>query len=177
MKKLLLVAIAAVAAAVISVSGASAGGTATVGLSSLPPTGLKAGQPWPVDITVLQHGQTPLAGLTPVLRLRDENGKVVSTFRANATAKTGVYHAVVRFPASGTYTYEVYDNFETYGGAQTHTYKPVTIGGPAGGSFPFLPVGLAAGLALALAAAAFLLVRRSRRSAEPATVTRLEEAA
>lgn len=173
MKKLLLV----LAVAVVAAPVASAGGWATAGLSSLPPTGLKAGQPWPVDITVLQHGQTPLAGVIPVLRLRDENGKVVSTFRAQPTAKPGVYHTIVRFPASGTYTYEVYDNFERYGGAKTHTFKAVTIGVPAGGSFPFLPVGLAAGLALALAAAAFLLVRRSRPVAEPATVTRLEEAA
>jgi hypothetical protein len=173
MKKLLLVLAVAVVAAPI----ASAGGTATVALSSLPPDGLKPGQPWPVDVTVLQHGETPLAGVIPVLRLRDGNGKVVSSFRAKPTAKTGVYHAVVRFPDSGTYSYEVYDNFETYGGAQTHTFKPVTIAGPAGGSFPFLPVALAAGLALAVAAAAFLLIRRSRSDAEPATVTSLEEAA
>ncbi|MBA2384986.1 MAG: hypothetical protein H0V68_10055 [Actinobacteria bacterium] len=173
MKKLLLV----LAVAVVAAPVASAGGWATVGLSSLPPTGLEAGQPWPVDVTVLQHGQTPLAAVIPVLRLRDESGKVVSTFKATPTAEPGVYQTVVRFPDSGTYTYEVYDNFEAYGGAKTHTFKPVTIAGPAGGSLPLLPLGIAAGLALALAAAAFLLVRRSGPAAEPATVTRLEEAA
>ena len=78
---------------------ASAGGWATVGLSSLPPSGLKADQPWPVDITVLQHGQTPLAGVTPVVRIRDDGGAVVDTFTATPTGRTGVYHAVVRFPA------------------------------------------------------------------------------
>ena len=67
MKKLLLVLTMAVVVAPV----ASAGGWATVGLSSLPPTGLKASQPWPVDITVLQHGRTPLAGVTPILRVRD----------------------------------------------------------------------------------------------------------
>ena len=70
MKKLLLVlAVAAVAAPV-----ANAGGWATVGLSTLPPTGLKAKQSWPVDITVLQHGRTPLPGVTPVVTLRDDGG-------------------------------------------------------------------------------------------------------
>ena len=171
MKKLLLVlAVAAVAAPV-----AGAGGWATVGLSSLPPPGLEAGQPWPVDITVLQHGQTPLPGVTPVLRIRDDGGKVVGTFEGTPTKRTGVYRTVVRFPAEGTYTYEVYDGFTRYGGAKTHTYKAVTIG-PGGGSFPYLPVGLAAALALA-AAAAFLLVRRVGGSPEPATVTHVEEAA
>src|SRR5215207_9698589 len=100
MKKLLLV----LAVAAVAVPLANAGGWATVGLSSLPPAGLKADQPWPVDMTVLQHGRTPLAGVTPVLRIRDENGKVVSTFAGKPTAKTGVYHAVVTFPGSGTYS-------------------------------------------------------------------------
>jgi hypothetical protein len=173
MKKLLLV--LAVAAVAVAVPLASAGGWATVGLSSLPPTGLKADQPWPVDITVLQHGQTPLTGVTPVLRIRDDKGKVVSTFTAKPTGKTGVYHTVATFPESGTYRYEVYDGFTTYGGAKTHTFKAVTIGSPGGGSIPYLPAGIAA--ALGLAAAAFLLVRRTRPLAERGTVSRIEEAA
>ena len=94
MKKLLLVlAVAAVAAPV-----ASAGGWATVGLSSLPPSGLEANQNWPVDITVLQHGETPLAGVTPIVRIRDGGGKVVKSFTATPTGKTGVYHADVTLP-------------------------------------------------------------------------------
>ena len=90
MKKLLLV--LAVAAAV-AVPAASAGGWATVGLSSLPPAGLPANQDWPVDITVLQHGETPLAGVTPIVRIRDDGGKVVKSFTATPTGRTGVYHA------------------------------------------------------------------------------------
>ena len=171
MKKLLLV--AAVAAAVAA-PVASAGGWATVGLSSLPPSGLKANQDWPVDITVLQHGRTPLAGVTPVIRVRDAGGAVVKSFTAKPTAKTGVYHAVVRFPGSGTFAYEVYDGFVAYGGAQTHTFKPVQIGPPAD-SFPYLPLGIAAALALALAAATTVLWRR--RAPEPAVVANLKEAA
>jgi len=171
MKKHLLALAVVLAAAAAPV--ATAGGWATVGLSSLPPSGLKADQDWPVDVTVLQHGETPLAGVTPVVRIRDDGGNVVDSFTATPTGETGVYHAVVRFPGEGTYSYEVYDGFETYGGAQTHTFKPVLVGAP-GGSFPYLPLGIAVALALALAAAT---VAYRRRGHEPAPVTSLKEAA
>jgi hypothetical protein len=170
MKKLLLV----LAVAAIAAPAASAGGWATVGLDSLPPSGLEANQAWPVDITVLQHGQTPLAGVTPIVRIRDDGGKLVKSFTAKPTGKVGVYHAVVTFPGEGTYSYEVYDGFGTYGGARTHTFKPVEIG-PAGDSFPYLPLGIALALALALAGGTVLALRRRRP--EPATVTDLREAA
>ncbi len=171
MKKLLLV---LTVAAAVAVPAASAGGWATVGLSSLPPSGLEPNQAWPVDITVLQHGETPLAGVVPIVRIRDGGGKVVKSFTATPTGKTGVYRAVVKFPASGTFSYEVYDGFGTYGGAQTHTFKPVEIGAPSD-SFPYLPLGIAAALALALATATVAVWRR--RAPEPATVTNLREAA
>lgn len=169
MKKLLLV----LTVAAIAVPAASAGGWATVGLSSLPPSGLEPNQAWPVDITVLQHGQTPLAGVTPIVRIRNDGGKLVKSFSAKPTGKTGVYHAVVEFPGAGTYSYEVYDGFVTYGGARTHTFKPVQIGAP-GDSFPYLPVGLALALALGLAAATVVYLRKTR---EDATVVDLKEAA
>jgi hypothetical protein len=169
MKKLLLV----LAVACIAVPAASAGGWATVGLSSLPPSGLDANQAWPVDITVLQHGQTPLAGVTPIVRVRDGGGSVVGTFTGTPTGKTGVYHAVVRFPGEGSYSYEVYDGFTQYGGARTHTFQPVQVG-PAGGSFPLWELGLALALAGGLAAAT---VAYRRRRHEPAPVTNLREAA
>jgi len=169
MKKLLLVlAVAAVAAPI-----ASAGGWATVGLSSLPPSGLKAKQAWPLDITVLQHGQTPLSGVTPIVTIRDGGGNAVAKFNGKPTGKPGVYHAVVSFPGEGTYSYEVYDGFGTYGGAKTHTFKPVQIGAP-GDSFPYFPLGLALAFALGLAGATVVYLRRGR---EPAPVTSLREAA
>lgn len=171
MKKLLLV----LAVAVVSVPAASAGGWATVGLSSLPPSGLEPTEAWPVDITVLQHGQTPLAGVTPIVRIRDGGGKVVQTFTAAPTARTGVYRAVVRFPAEGTYRYEVYDGFETYGQAKAHTFKPVTIGA-GGDGLPYGPLAGAFGLAAALAGATILTLRRRRLEPEPAAA-QLEEAA
>ena len=171
MKKLLLVLSLAVVA--VAVPAASAGGWATVGLSSLPPSGLEPNQAWPVDITVLQHGQTPLAGVTPVVRIRNDGGELVKSFTAKPTGKPGVYHAVVEFPGEGTYSYEIYDGFVTYGGAQTHTFRPIQIGAP-GDSFPYLPLGLA--LALSLGAAAATVAYRQRRR-EPEPVTNLREAA
>ncbi len=169
MKKLLLM----LALAAVAVPAASAGGWATVGLSSLPPAGLGPEERWPVDITVLQHGETPLAGVTPIVRVRDGGGKVVRSFTAAPTGKTGVYRAVVMFPGEGTYSYEVYDGFGSYGGARTHTFKPVAIGAGDGG-FPYAVLALAFGVALALAAATVLLLRR--RSPEPQPV-HLREAA
>ena len=171
MKKLLLV--LAVAVAAVAVPAASAGGWATVGLSSLPPTGLGPKDPWSVDLTVLQHGMTPLAGVTPIVRIRDDGGKVVDTFTATPTGRTGVYHAEVAFPAEGTYSYEVYDGFTAYGGARTHTFKPVAIGAGDEG-LPYGWLALAFGAALALAACTVLPLRRRTPAPEP---VQLKEAA
>ncbi len=167
MKKLLFVLAVAAAAAVIP--GASAGGWATVGLSSLP-AGTPAGEKWSVDMTVLQHGRTPLQGIAPVLTIT-KNGGESRDFVGTPTGKPGVYHADVVFPSSGTWSYQIWDDF-----SQTHTFKPVEIGansGALGDSFPYLPLGLALALALGLAGSTLAYVRRR----QSATVTDLREAA
>jgi hypothetical protein len=166
MKKLLLV--LAVVAAAVAVPVASAGGWATVGLDSLP-GGTPAGGKWSVDMTVLQHGVTPLQGISPVITIVNTDGDS-QRFVGTPTGKPGVYHANVVFPSAGTWSYEVWDGF-----SRTHTFKPVEIGAPAD-SVPYLPLGLAAALALALATGTVLALRR-RTSPEPATVTNLKEAA
>ena len=163
MKKLLLV----LAVAAVIAPAASAGGWATVGLSSLP-TGVGPGDMWSVDLTVLQHGQTPLAGVAPVITIRSGRGETRS-FTATPTGDTGVYHADVVFPSAGTWSYEVWDDF-----SRTHTFKPVEIAAPGGGSFPLLELGLALGLAAALAAATTVTLRRRRPVPKP---VRLKEAA
>ena len=165
MKKLPLLLVVAVAA--IAVPAAGAGGWATVGLSSLP-TGTPPGKAWPVDLTVLQHGRTPLEGIAPVLTITNGDGDS-RAFTATPTGKPGVYHADVVFPGEGTWSYEVWDDF-----SQTHTFKPVEIAAPADGSFPLLPLAGALGLALALAS--LTVATRRRRQPEPEPI-RLKEAA
>ena len=126
--------IAAVSALVLA-GTAVAGGWATVKLSSRP-TGLAAGETWVVDITVLQHGVTPLPGVKPTLTIRKvqrtlsaapTGNPVARTFSTRATGRTGVYRARVVFPSAGTWRYEVYDGFTQYGGARTHRFAAVKI--------------------------------------------------
>jgi hypothetical protein len=132
---------ALITAAVVALACAStafAGGWATVKLNSSP-KGLTADEPWVVDITVLQHGLAtqPLCCLRPTVTIR----RVVPvrstsaslkplTFKARPTSRTGVYRARVVFPSAGTWRYEVYDAFTTYGGARTHRFAPVKISAP-----------------------------------------------
>ena len=71
---------------------AQAGCMATVGLSPMPQPGIQAGQPWLVNVKVLQHGRTPLAGASPVVRIRSAAGRLIR-FPARATATRGVYRA------------------------------------------------------------------------------------
>ena len=155
----------------IAPAGASAGGFATVGLSSTP-DGIAPGEPWVVELTILQHGRSeaPLAGLEPSVTVK--SGGERQTFAAAPTRQTGVYRARVVFPSAGTWTYRVNDGFG-YPAGVGHDYPPVRIGGAAastgGASGP--DVGLAlliaalAGLGVGLAAR---LLRRPRAAGRPA---------
>lgn len=169
-------------------AAAGAGGWATAGIDPpAPPEGSGPGDAWTTHITVLQHGVTPLAGVRPVVILTDrETGRKLE-YPARPTGKTGVYVVRVKLPAEGTYDLSVYDGFAAYGGAQTHTFAPITIGqtsappvgatekpGPApaadaeDGSIAVWPLALGA-LVAALAAAGVVLGRRNRKKA-PAAV-------
>ena len=165
----LFTALAAVAALALA-GTAAAGGWATVGLSSLP-TDIDAGKSWNVQLTVLQHGQTPLVGVQPTLTIRNVDTGATRTFEATPTETAGVYAVKVVFPTPGNWAYEVYDGFSEYGGAQTHTFKAVTIGGSGGSSADDgTPLGWTiGGGTVLLAALLFLLVLpRLRRSAQAA---------
>lgn len=140
---------------------ATAGGFATVQLSSLP-AGTDAGGTWTPTMTILQHGVTPLDGLQPAVRITDTAGKI-QTFAARPAGEPGTYVADVRFPSAGTWRYEIWDGF-----SQTHTYSPVTIGDGGTASFP---TGPAAGVllgAMALVGGALVLLRRRRPGPRPA---------
>ena len=164
MRRLILCSL--IAATVLPASVASAGGWATAGVGP-PPDGMSGGDTWNAQVTILQHGQTPLVGLKPTLTIRNDAGKAV-TFPAKPTGKPGVYVAKVRFPSGGTWRYEVFDGFTQYGGQKTHTFGPVTLSGSGAGddsSFPLLPSLGGAALVLAAAAALVFLIRRQRRTA------------
>jgi hypothetical protein len=169
-------------------AAASAGGFATLGLSSLP-DGTAPGRPWHVTLTILQHGRTPMRDLRPTVRIRRADGAGrVRTFAARATARPGVYTVSVVFPAAGTWRYAIDDGF-----TQRHTFAPVAIGASrvvpapraAAGAVPPVSApapaplddgGAGAGTALAAAAAAGLLaglvtaLALRRRRAGPATI-------
>ncbi|HET6683688.1 MAG TPA: hypothetical protein VFG75_08330 [Gaiella sp.] len=141
-------------------AAATAGGFATVQLSSLP-AGTDAGWTWVPTMTILQHGVTPLDGLQPAVRITDESGEIRS-FAARPAGDPGKYVADVEFPTAGTWRYEIWDGF-----SQTHTYSPVTIGDGGGGSFPTVPVTAGVLAAIALAGALLLALRRRRPGARP----------
>ena len=138
---------------------AYAGGWATVSLSSTP-TGVQPGTPWAVDLTVLQHGRTPLTDVQPVVTIR--GGDTIKDFAASPTGKPGVYRAEVVFPSAGRWTYQIDDGFISQ---MPHTYPAVQIGGPgatsADGGGPNL-LWLIPGIALLLAAALLLIGPRLR---------------
>lgn len=111
--------VVAIVVTLVVAATASAGGWATVQLSSTP-NGVKAGVPWNVRITVLQHGIRPLAGLAPRVLIR--KGAVSRSFPARPAGKPGLYRARVVFPSAGTWTWRIDDGF-----TQVHDYFPVTI--------------------------------------------------
>jgi hypothetical protein len=157
-----------VAAAALALAGtAAAGGWATAGVSP-PPDDPTAGSTWDAKVTILQHGQTPLSGISPTLSLVDKTGKKV-TFPATPTDEPGVYVAKVKFPSAGSWRYEVYDGFGQYGGAQRHTFGAISVGAGSGGSgfdLPSLP--MTAGILLALGAAIALVFGMRRLRPRPA---------
>jgi hypothetical protein len=151
-----------VVAALVFAAPAAAGGWATAGLGP-PGGGVGPGDTWNAEMTILQHGVTPLTGITPAVIIENEKG-VQQRFTAKPTGEPGVYVAKVKFPSAGTWRYFVDDDF-----SQTHSFAPVQIGTVAdsgGGSFPIWP--FAAAAALVAIAAALLFARRLRPVAAPA---------
>jgi hypothetical protein len=109
---------------------------------------------------VLQHGQTPLGGLSPTVTISDEASGGYESFTAVETDEVGVYEAAVVFPTEGSWRITIDSTF----GDSRVTYGPVSIGdGPIGSGteFPVLPVLGIVG-ALLLAAAAFGVLRQRR---------------
>jgi YtkA-like protein len=114
--------LAVIAAALAVPAGATAGGWATVGFDP-PPDDLAPREPWQVEMTILQHGITPLEGVKPRVIVSPAEGGDRKTFPARATDEPGVYRATVAFPSAGTWRYVVDDGFTA-----KHDYPPVEIG-------------------------------------------------
>lgn len=156
-----VVAICAVAIALVAVSAAQAGGWATVGVDPLP-TGIDAGEPWSTEITILQHGRTPLTGLQPLVVVREQTSGLEREFRATPSGEPGVYDARVVFPEAGDWNVRVESG---WWGEGRLTFGPVPIGdgsgvGAAPDSFPAAPVAALALVVALLGAAAFVVRRR-----------------
>ena len=82
---------------------------------------------------MLQHGVTPLAGVTPIVRLRSAGG-VTREFAAETTARSRASTAPASiFPTAGRWTYEVDDGFIS---ETPHTFPAVTIAAPAASRAP-----------------------------------------
>jgi hypothetical protein len=111
-------------AALLLAGTAQAGCWATVGLSSLP-TGIRAGDPWNVSITVKQHGRTLLANAKPTVTITGPS-RQTTTIRAKKTSRLGVYRASVVFGSPGTWSFKVFDGFLP-DCAHEHTFPKVTV--------------------------------------------------
>jgi YtkA-like len=114
--------LAAIAAALAVPPAASAGGWATVGFDP-PPEGLQPGQTWQLEMTVLQHGVTPLEGVRPRVIVTSPDGSAQDSFSARATGKPGVYRANVVFESAGSWELVVDDGFTA-----THDFPAVQVG-------------------------------------------------
>lgn len=156
MRKIL---IAAAATALATAGTAVAGGWATAGVAP-PPEGISAGETWQAEVTILQHGRTPLDGVKPSVII--SNGKEKIPFEARPTGEPGKYAANVKFPSGGEWSYAVHDGFTRYGGAKLHTFAPVHVapGAAAADGLPIAEIGAGVALAGLLAAALVLLARR-----------------
>ncbi|MBD0329934.1 MAG: FixH family protein [Thermoleophilia bacterium] len=177
MRKALLA--GALVAALALPAPASAGCWATVELVP-PPKSIQAGQTWNAELTVLQHGRTPLPDAKPTVTVVNASTGERRTFPAKATdAARGRFEANVVFPTAGTWRYEVFDGFTSIDGrpvrcGKTHSFAPLDVAPGGGGTTaassgarPLWP--LAAGLsALLVAVAAALVIRVRRGGSKPA---------
>jgi hypothetical protein len=160
--------VAAVASLVVA-GTASAGGWATAGVSPPPPDDPSGGSTWNTDITIKQHGVTPLDNISPAVILRNTATGEEQQFKGTPTGKPGTYSAEVVFPDSGRWAVQVYDGFTEYGNATRHNFGVVALDGPAAPGAGEFPLGWTlAGVGAAIAAVVALVLFLRRRTSAPA---------
>jgi hypothetical protein len=160
-----LIVVATIAAALIASSAASAGGWATVGLDPLP-DGVAPGDTWNTNMTIKQHGMTPLTGLSPTITITREDSGLTKQFFATETDAPGVYAASVVFPEAGQWRIVADSTF----GESRLTYGPVSIepspvgtgAGNTGRDVPVLRLLAALGGLVVVVAGTFAVVRQRR---------------
>jgi hypothetical protein len=154
----------ALGTALATAAAAGAGGWATAGLAP-PPDDIAAGQTWGAEMTILQHGRTPLEGVTPAVIVTNVESGEMLRFPAKPAGKAGVYRAEVRFPSGGEWRYAVDDGF-----GRTHTFAPFEVAGESSGaSFPLAET--LGGIGLAVAAVALVVFVRRQRPAPRAAAS------
>jgi hypothetical protein len=159
--------VAAVVSLVVAGS-ASAGGWATAGVSPAPPDDPGGGSTWNTEITIRQHGTTPLDGISPAVILRNTETGEEQRFDATPAGKPGTYEAEVVFPDSGRWAVQVYDGFTDYGNATRHNFGVVALDGPAAPGGSEFPLGWTlAGVGAAVAAMFVLVLFLRRRITAP----------
>ena len=84
---------------------AFAGGWAVISLDELP-TNVVAGEPFTIGFTVLQHGQTPMEGLTPSITAYLP-AKTPFIVHAQPSGKPGHYTATLTFPEEGDWSWSI----------------------------------------------------------------------
>lgn len=95
-------------------SAALAGGWAVVTLDA-PPGEIRAGTPWTVGFTVLQHGQTPVhkldanSSVEPLLVAEHSGGRRLEVM-ATPGEEVGHFTAEVTFPVEGEWTWTILPN-------------------------------------------------------------------
>jgi hypothetical protein len=114
--------LAVIAAALAAPAAATAGGWATVGFEP-PPDDLAPGDTWDLEMTVLQHGRTPLDGVKPEVIVSREDGGAEASFAAHPTGEPGVYRASVVFESAGEWKLVVDDGFTA-----RHSFPAVRVG-------------------------------------------------
>ncbi len=106
--------------AALAYAPAWAGGWAVVTLAELPGQ-VTAGQPFVVEFSVRQHGQTLLPGLSPTITaVRPDMGERVQA-QAAESKQRGFYEASVTLPAAGSWDWTI----DAFG--ETHTMPPLTV--------------------------------------------------
>jgi hypothetical protein len=123
-----------------------------------------AGAPFTIGFTVLQHGKTPVDGLTPRITLSSASGERVTVF-AEGEGGPGHYVATITLPETGAWTWQI----DAFG--PIATMAPITVAAPAPAPAPVMPApalalwGALAAVAIALLAVALLALRGRRPAA------------